>query len=284
MSETGHIFYRSGGFPGSTETFRVAVETEFVESQYDHSALMPIHSHDFPFLHVVLQGRVTNLAERVTEDAGIAHVAFFPANVPHETMWHGGGKGFAVLFSPIKAFAWEKWGMLPQQPITLPPGLVSALLVAARRECFANDLAGITGAESYLAEALAELVRLPLPVAAKEQRSRRLWKAREMILDTYETLPTLDDIAHYVELHPVYLARAFRHAFGETIGDCIRRRRIEAGCRLIVGTELSLTEIAYEVGFADQSHFTRTFKQCLGVPPIEYAHAVRQKKRKESRG
>ena len=270
--------HQPGAYTGETEMVRDAAEMQFVESQYINETRMSSHSHPYPILHIVLEGSVTNTSERVTEVAEVAQVAFLPADAPHETFWRRKGRGFGVNVGANKASEWLALGMLPRHPLTLSPGLVSGLLVAVRRECFAGDLAGVVGAESYLVEALAELMRLPHLDGSRERASHCICKAREILLDTYETPPTLTEIARQVEVHPVYLARAFRHAFGETVGDCIRRRRIEAGCRLITSSELSLSEIALEAGFADQSHFTRTFKKYLGVPPTEYARIVRPRK------
>ncbi len=275
----GAVRFQQGGYPGETETVHEMAGAQFIESHYATETRMEMHSHTLPFMHVVLEGSVTNQSERSLETIYVAQVQFYPAHTPHATNWRADGKGFAIQFRSEKAAEWFEWGMLPGQPLTLPPGLVSGLLLSARRECFANDLAGVTGAEGYLAEALAELMRLPHCAGETERPSRRLRWAREILLENYETLPTLTEIARQVDLHPVYLARAFRHAFGETIGDCIRRRRIEAGCRLIVSSDLSLTEIAYAVGFADQSHFTRTFKRNLGIPPTDYARQVRPQKK-----
>lgn len=270
--------YQMGGYPGETETVREAAGMEFVESQYANKTRMPLHSHPFSLMHIVLEGSVASVSECVAETAAVGQVAFLPADAPHEIHWRHPGKAFAINWGAEKACEWLAWGMLPRHPVTLSPGLVSGLLLAVRRECFSGDLAGVIEAESYLAEAVAELLRLPHLDGNRERTSRRLWQAREILHDTYETSPTLMDIARQVEVHPVYLARAFRHAFGETVGECIRRRRIEAGCRLITCSNLSLSEIALEVGFADQSHFTRTFKKCLGVPPSEYERVVRPAK------
>lgn len=277
--EFGSIRCQQGGYPGETETVRKVTGAQFVESHYTLETRMERHTHALPFMHVVLAGSVSSQSGHSLETSVVAQVQFYPAHTPHETCWRAGGRGFSIEFGAEKAAEWFAWGMLPEQTVTLSPGLVSGLLFAARRECFANDLAGVTGAESYLAEALAELMRLPHSARETKRPSRRLRWAREILSENYETLPSLTEIARQVDLHPVYLARAFRQSFGETIGDCIRRRRVEAGCRLIACSELSLSEIAYEVGFADQSHFTRTFKRSLGFPPTEYVRQVRPVKK-----
>jgi AraC family transcriptional regulator len=71
-------------------------------------------------------------------------------------------------------------------------------------------------------------------------------------------------------VHPVHLAQAFRKFYHCTIGDHVRSLRIDFACRQLTMTKLPLSEIALLAGFADQSHFTRTFKEALGLPPSQY--------------
>ena len=68
-------------------------------------------------------------------------------------------------------------------------------------------------------------------------------------------------------VYPVHLAAVFRRFYHETIGDHVQKRRIEHAYDLLQKKDISLCEIAYECGFADQSHFTRVFKRRVGVTP-----------------
>jgi AraC family transcriptional regulator len=78
-----------------------------------------------------------------------------------------------------------------------------------------------------------------------------------------------------VGVHPVTLARAFRRAFGCTIGEYLRRLRIErAAEQLATGTQ-PLAEIALAAGFADQSHFSNVFRRRVGMSPSAYRREVR---------
>jgi AraC-like DNA-binding protein len=54
------------------------------------------------------------------------------------------------------------------------------------------------------------------------------------------------------------------------LGEYYRRRRLEAGRARLANPDLPLSRVAFEVGFADQSHFTRTFKQYTGMSPGQY--------------
>jgi AraC family transcriptional regulator len=279
MPPVGAVRQQSAGFPGATELLLEGAGAEFIESTYEQATFMSQHSHGDPSLHIVVRGHLTNRIEGRTDQSTTAQVAYVPADAPHETFWRNGGVGFAVVLRPEKVAEWLEWGVLPRHPVDLAPGLVSALLLAARRTCFAGDATGLTDADGYLAEALAEMMRLPGLTGEREGRSRRLYQARQILRDAFDTPPSLAEIARQVGMHPVYLARAFRKAFGETPGECIRRRRLDECCRLIARTRQPLGEIALSVGFADQAHFTRTFKQSIGVPPTQYARLMRPDKK-----
>src|SRR5262249_21772677 len=78
---------------------------------------------------------------------------------------------------------------------------------------------------------------------------------------------THEAVAAAVGIHPVHLARVFRYHFGATLGDYVRRLRVEFAARQLITTEETLAGIALAAGFSDQSHFTRTFKRQTGMTP-----------------
>lgn len=82
---------------------------------------------------------------------------------------------------------------------------------------------------------------------------------------------TLVAVALELNIHPVYLCQQFPLFFNCTFGEYIRKLRIEKAVRYMLNREeMSLTEISYDCGFADQSHFIRTFKNNVGVTPSNF--------------
>jgi AraC family transcriptional regulator len=57
-------------------------------------------------------------------------------------------------------------------------------------------------------------------------------------------------------------------------GPYIRNLRIEKSIQLLIAKKLTLSEIAYECGFADQSHFIRCFKDAMGMTPLTYRNLI----------
>jgi len=95
-------------------------------------------------------------------------------------------------------------------------------------------------------------------------------KARDFVHDRFQESISLADVADFAEVHPVSLARAFRRTYHCTVGDYVRKLRIEFACQKLAGSDAPLVEIALSAGFSEQSHFSRTFKRLIGLTPSEY--------------
>jgi AraC family transcriptional regulator len=102
------------------------------------------------------------------------------------------------------------------------------------------------------------------------RRPRRLAWAAEFLRENFAGHLTLAQVASAAGVHPVYLAREFRRFHGFTIGEYIRRLRVERACRQLSSSNESLATIAASAGFSDQSHFSRTFKRLMGMTPAQY--------------
>ncbi len=81
---------------------------------------------------------------------------------------------------------------------------------------------------------------------------------------------TTSEIAGHLLCHPDYLSRLYHQARGHTIGDEIRRRRIQKACHLLENSPSSIKQIAYESGFNDVSYFRKQFMRDCGMTPGAY--------------
>ena len=86
----------------------------------------------------------------------------------------------------------------------------------------------------------------------------------------YSESITVEKIAEALHCHPDYLSRAFKRAARIGLADYILRVRVDHARNLIKSGTLSLGEIAWQVGFLDQSHFNRVFKRLVGMTPGDY--------------
>jgi len=126
---------------------------------------------------------------------------------------------------------------------------------------------------------LAAIQMMLLEILEKMQKLHRaargkkpFWteKLREILRDGYGESLSLEKLSKELNIHPVHLSRDFPKHFHCTFGEYVRKLRVEKSLARMTDKNLSLTEIAFECGFADQSHFLRCFKEINGVTPSEY--------------
>ncbi len=68
--------------------------------------------------------------------------------------------------------------------------------------------------------------------------------------------------------------RDFKEIYNETPGRWIMKRRVERAANILANSNQSVSEIAFETGFEDLSHFSRVFKKIIGKNPTEYKKSV----------
>jgi AraC family transcriptional regulator len=108
---------------------------------------------------------------------------------------------------------------------------------------------------------------LPPTPAVSHQRMRQLIEFIEANLD--QPL-TLDAMAVQIGISPLYLARAFKAAVGQSPHQYVLARRIERAKELLRNTEMPIIDVALSVGFSSQSHLSHWMIRHTGVPPGAY--------------
>lgn len=85
---------------------------------------------------------------------------------------------------------------------------------------------------------------------------------------------SLESVAGYVGLSPFYFHKYFKSVKGVTLHRYVEEKRIKKASELLVETDGTLTEIAYECGFSSQAYFSYIFKKRTGFTPRDYARNV----------
>ena len=102
----------------------------------------------------------------------------------------------------------------------------------------------------------------------------RLKRVREYIETHLNDRLTLADLAGVACLSPYHFSRSFKQAVGVSPQRYVIRRRLERAKTLMRRTNKPLAEIAYRVGFSDQSHLTSIFRRETGLTPGRYRAAL----------
>jgi AraC family transcriptional regulator len=85
---------------------------------------------------------------------------------------------------------------------------------------------------------------------------------------------SLEDLARVAGVSRFHFARQFRARTGESPMGYLLRTRVERAKTLLLDSRARVVDVSAELGFADQSHFTRTFRRMVGMPPSMYVRAA----------
>jgi AraC-like DNA-binding protein len=78
------------------------------------------------------------------------------------------------------------------------------------------------------------------------------------------------DLSAVARRSPAHFSRKFKLAVGESPHAYVVKRRLERACHLMMTSAASLSEIALSVGFSDQAHLCRLFRQAFGQSPASW--------------
>lgn len=112
-----------------------------------------------------------------------------------------------------------------------------------------------------------------------EQHQHEVCRALSYIEQHYADPLTLDEVCRHSQLSKSYFCSFFKEQTRQTFVEYLNRRRIEHARLLLEDTDLPVTEICYDAGFNDLTHFSRTFKKITGIS----ARAYRMQKRGNAR-
>lgn len=82
---------------------------------------------------------------------------------------------------------------------------------------------------------------------------------------------SLENVASHVSMSKIHFHNCFKEAMGKTLHEYIEEKRINKSVNLLLGTDMTLTEIAFACGFSSQSYFNYAFKRKMHTSPWKYA-------------
>jgi AraC family transcriptional regulator len=271
-----------GRYFGHHQGSREVAGLTFSESVYPPEFTIPAHCHEHAFFYLVVEGCCTEVCGRKTDSGGPPTLVFHPPGEVHANDWHGaGGRCFHIEIAHSRLESIRQYATVLDRAVRLQGGLPSWLAVRLYREYRQWDGVTPLAMEGLTLELLAESSRQD-PIATDRDPPPWLHRVRGLLHDRFtEGLP-LDVVAAEGGVHPTHLARNFRRHYGCTVGDYVRRLRVEDACRRLATSDAPLVAIALDAGFADQSHFAKTFKRQTGMTPAEYRRSVRPRKSETS--
>jgi AraC family transcriptional regulator len=226
------------------------------------------HSHERAHLAFVLRGVVEEKCESKTLVCQPLSASFLAPGMSHSDDFGNGVHCLLVVIEPQRLERVRE--ALPlDEPIFSRSGMLAWLAVRLYDQARQSDTASSLALEGLMMEILAEVSRQGSAISHVKIPGW-LGQAREFLHEHFTESLTHDYIASLVSVHPVHLAKVFRQHYKCTIGEYVRRLRIEHATYAISTSDISLVEVALICGFSDQSHFSKVFKQTVGMTPTEF--------------
>ncbi|MGG8496492.1 helix-turn-helix domain-containing protein [Tenacibaculum sp. TC6] len=111
----------------------------------------------------------------------------------------------------------------------------------------------------------------------KKKSKKPIWvnQLKELLIEEKDDY-SLKSLSSKLGIHPVHLSREFSKYFGMSLGNYIRLIKLNKAFYLLATNKFSMTEICYQCGFYDQSHFITNFKRIYQTTPLKLLKKISQ--------
>lgn len=241
-----------------------AVGSVYVSTHFELGDSDLRHYHDEPHLTFILNGAVVDKRQNTDVERFAGELLFFHAGEPHQTI---------TKIFPTKYFSLQLQTDYFKRNPTVESKLKNSVgqtanakfsMLKIYRELLQNDEFSNSSIEMLLLNLMED------KISAEKSRPNWLKKIVELLNDCWNENLSVEDLAAAASVHPKTVSKHFPKYFACTLGEYRRKIKIEKSIILIKSAGFSLTEIAHQCGFYDQSHFTGTFKDVTGFLPKQF--------------
>lgn len=262
------FFLRTGHFNGQTNR-KIHLngitlnDTEFAPEHIDW------HCHENAFFTFILQGKIIESNKKESYHCSAGSLLFHSRQEPHYNVQFDSFMRCLLIEFDENCFddyAFDIKALQGSFSIENPD--IKFLFYKVFRETRISDDVAATSIQMLLLKVTGQMLQFK----QSERNAKPLWakKLKGILYDGYAEKLSLKNLSNELNIHPVHLSRDFSKYFHCTFGEYVRKIRVEKSLSFLPNKNLSLTEIAYKCGFADQSHFLRCFKQINGIAPSAY--------------
>ncbi len=120
-----------------------------------------------------------------------------------------------------------------------------------------------------LSHTIADHAQVPCRTRLSSYEIECLNQAKDFLVKDLNNPPSLKDLATHVGMCETKLRSRFKAMFGQTVFEYFRNYRIDLARQLLVQDNMSVSKVAYEIGYTNLSHFSAAFKERHGVNPSQ---------------
>lgn len=238
--------------------------------------LLP-HFHEHASIAFALDGSFVETVGGKAYEVNPYSVIFRPAGEKHSNRY-GKSAAYSLVIEvrPERLAEIQQVSKVLDRASYVEPGLLSHFGLAMSREFRMLDAVAPLAIESLILEMLVQVTRL----TSGNEHNPPLWlrQVREALHEQFAESLSLASIAGLAGVHAAHLAKMFRKHYGCTLGEYIRRLRLEYAAQLLARSEKTLSAIALAAGFYDQSHLANLFKHRFGITPGVFRASLRTRR------
>lgn len=109
-----------------------------------------------------------------------------------------------------------------------------------------------------------------------EADCERINKVYQFIMDNYAESPSLEQISEIANMSSTAFCRYFKSHTNKTYTQFLNEIKIGNACKFLLDYDLSISQVCFEIGFNNFTHFNSQFKRIIGLTPREYRQGIRQ--------
>jgi len=243
------------------------------QSRYGAGALRQRHYHDHTWVVFTFTGSFALTMRSAESLLTPRSLVYVPAGEAHSNVFGSQGAGvFVTAIDP--AWIGDRLDMAraeTEKPRVAPAGFLTGLALKMYREFRSPDTLSDLIVEGAFLELLGRWFREDF----LKERGAPSWlrQVKGLLHDTFREPVSLDQVAKAAGVHPSHVAREFRRAYGMTIGEYVRKLRVEFVAEQLLRPQkdaASLTDLALNAGFSSHAHMAAVFHRVTGMTPSEY--------------
>jgi AraC family transcriptional regulator len=265
--------FNSGKFSG--ETYQTILFDGFAvsETEYDYK-FVDWHYHENPFFTLGILGNCREINKREILECSPDTLVFHNCQEAHcNTKSDGISRQFQLELSPDWCRKFEvRLDKLPNSSKILNPNIKLLFYNIYKESKLFDDTSNLT-IDALLLQTFETMRGVESVSASVKPRWTK--KIDEILHENFDQSLTLQKLSDELNLHWAHLSRDFPRYFRCNFSEYVRKIRVEKSLSLLRNKSLSLTEIAILCGFADQSHFIRTFKTFHGITPKAFRKIIK---------
>jgi AraC-like DNA-binding protein len=235
-----------------------------MSNEYPSGYVDPIHSHARAQLSLAKSGVLSITMNDANYLLPLNRAIWIPAGMPHSARFRGKVVGQTIYIEPKVS------GFLSRPKIFAASPLVRALVEEVTAFEHAYDVDGREG--RIVQMLLEEIERAPeATMGVPMPQDPRLRRVCDLILAEPSISSDLDDCSKIAGMGRRTFTRLFKEQLGMGLATWRQQVRIMEAVSLLA-TGLSITTVAFEVGYESASAFTAMFHRTVGAPPSSYYH------------